>query len=116
MSNPNIKPAPKGNKYAVGNKGGGRLSVKEEEWHVWLWTNDQMVRELEAKIASGKYSGRDVYALKVLKADTTILRNLADKVLANLVDIRGKDGKDLFIRKDEVVASVSNLIEEDENT
>lgn len=110
MGNPRGNPGNKGNPNAT-----GRPSVKETEWHMKLWSNDRMVRELEAKIASGKYSGRDVYALKVLKADTTILRNLADKVLANLVDIRGKDGKDLFVRKDEVLTSVSNLAEDEDS-
>lgn len=104
MGNPRGNPGNKGNVHAT-----GRPSVKETEWHVRLWTNDQMVRELEAKIASGKYSGRDVYALKVLKADTTILKNLADKVLADLHDFRGKDGKDLFVREEDVVESICNL-------
>ena len=88
-------PFVKGHKQSIGNPGGRRPSVKETEWHQKLWSNDQEVRRLEAKIASGVYAGRDVYALKVLKADTAILKNLADKILANLVDLRGKDGEKL---------------------
>ena len=76
-----------GNQNAIGNKGGpGRPSLKETIWHKEKWEEDSKVRELEAKIASGVYSVRDVYLLKALKADTVILKNLADKVLATLID------------------------------
>jgi len=78
--------APKGNKNAIGNKGGRRPAEKEMQWHKEIWVNETPVRDLEKKISSGKYSVRDVYLLKALKADTAILRNLADKVLATLVD------------------------------
>ena len=94
------KPAPKGNQYAKGNRGGGRISVKEEQWHVGLWNglkgktegelNPWDVAKLEEKILSKHYSGRDMYALRVLKGDPMILKNLADKVLATLVDHTSK--------------------------
>ncbi len=82
------------NKGTLGNKGGARLSEKEKIWHKEKWEEDNQVRELEAKIATGCYSVRDVYLLKALKADTVILKNMADKVLANLVDVKS-DGKQL---------------------
>lgn len=99
--------APKGNKNAVGNSGGGSHSVKEYQWHKEKWENDSKVRELEAKIATGIYSVRDVYLLKALKADPMILKNLADKVLANLHDVTSK-GKAL-LRPEEVAASLAGL-------
>ncbi len=88
--------APKGNKNAIGNKGGGSHTVKDQIWHKEIWNEDTHVRELEAKIATGVYSVREVYLLKALKADTVILKNLADKVLASLMDQRfvDKDGND----------------------
>ena len=86
-----MKGAPKGNQFAKGNSGGGRPSVKETVWHKEKWEVDSKVRELEAKIATGVYSVRDVYLLKALKADPVILKNLADKVLANLLDISNSD-------------------------
>jgi hypothetical protein len=79
-------PAPKGNNFAAGNAGGGRPSKKESIWHKEIWENKTKVRELEAIIATGEYSVRDVYLLRALKADSVILRNLADKVLATLID------------------------------
>ena len=86
--------APKGNKNAVGNRGGRPPTVKEQIWHKEKWEQDTKVRELEAKIASGEYSVRDVYLLKALKADVVILKNIADKVLATLID-HSTNGKDL---------------------
>lgn len=86
--------APKGNKNAVGNRGGGCYTVKEHEWQKTVWQVDTAVRELEAKIASGVYSVRDVYLLRALKADPSILKNLADKVLATLLD-HTTNGKEL---------------------
>lgn len=91
--------AAKGNKNAVGNKGGRSLTKKEQEWHVTLWEGMKLedgrlepwdVSALEQKIASKKYVGRDIYALRVLKGDPLILRNLADKVLADLHDHQGE--------------------------
>lgn len=79
-------PAPKGNTFAAGNAGGGRPSKKESIWHKEKWEEDSKVRELEAKIATGVYSVRDVYLLNALKSNVPILRNMADKVLATLVD------------------------------
>lgn len=86
MGNPKGNPGNKGNKNAT-----GRPSVKETIWHKEKWEMDSKVRELEAKIATGVYSVRDVYLLKALKADPVILKNLADKVLANLLDISNSD-------------------------
>ncbi len=88
--------APKGNKNAVGNKGGGSYTVKEHAWHIGLWEGfkngngeNQMwdIEELEKKITSKKYVGRDMYALRVLKGDPAMLKNLADKILADLKEI-----------------------------
>lgn len=82
--------APKGNKFAVGNKGGGRPSHKETAQHSEKWWLEHDIQALEEKIASKKYSPWDVYRLRALKADPQILKNWADKVLADLhnVDVR----------------------------
>ena len=84
--------APKGNKYAIGNRGGGRLNVKEQEKHKEAWFSDDDVVALEAKVLSKKYSPWDMYRLRALKGDQKVLVNWANKVLADLhdVDLRGK--------------------------
>lgn len=113
--------APKGNKNAIGNKGGRGVTKKEQEWHVQLWEGMKLadgrlepwdVSALEEKIASKKYAGRDIYALRVLKGDPVILKNLADKVLADLHDLKTESNVHVTIHtngksdRDSVTASV----------
>ena len=88
--------APKGNKNALGNSGGGRLSIKEERAHLDAWQKDQLVAALKKKIASEKYSGFDMFLyLALVEKREKILINWSNKVMADLHDLRGKDGKDL---------------------
>ena len=96
------------NKGTKGNKGGARLSEKDKVWHKEKWEENTQVRELESKIASGVYSVKDVYLLKALKADTVILKNMADKVLATLID-HTTNGKDLNTISDEDRERVDKL-------
>ena len=65
--------APKGNKYAIGNRGGGRLNVKEQEKHKEAWTQDEDIVVLEAKVLSKKYSPWDMYRLRALKGDQKVM-------------------------------------------
>ena len=79
-----------------GNKGNpnakGRPSVKEVEWHLNLWNINGDIRKLRNKIKTGMFAARDVYALGVYEGDRALLKNLADKVLADLHSIRGVVG------------------------
>ena len=82
-------PNPKGN---PGNKGGkpgfsGRPSVKETMWHKDKWEQESLLNALETKIASGRYSIRDMWLYKALRGDIAILKQAADKVLADLHDV-----------------------------
>lgn len=88
--------APKGNSFAKGNSGGRRPTEKEEKEHARQWWAEHDVEELERKVASKKYSPWDAYRLRALKADQTILKNWADKVLATLVD-HTTNGKDISL-------------------
>ena|SRR3990167_11250819 len=103
--------APKGNKNAVGNKGGGHPTHKDNEKAWSLMFLDSSVQADEDKIKSGVYCAWDIIRLKAKKGDNEILRKLMDKTLAELLDVRGKDGKDLFLRRTEVEQSVDNLEE-----
>jgi hypothetical protein len=96
------------NKGTKGNKGGARLSEKEKVWHKEKWEEDSRVRELESKIASGVYSVKDVYLLKALKADTVILKNMADKVLATLIDHTTKGDKFDLLSSEELTERLDN--------
>lgn len=104
--------APKGNQHAKGNPGGGRPSLKETLWHLEKWEKDSLVDELEAKVASKKYSIRDIWLLRALKGSEPILKQAADKVLADLHDLRGKDGADL---PTPIVAITPDVLRNDSN-
>lgn len=75
------------NKGKKGNKGGGSHTVKDSIWHRERWELNNKVKELEAKIASGIYAIRDVWLLKALKGNDQILKQAADKNLADLHDV-----------------------------
>jgi hypothetical protein len=100
--------APVGNKNAVGNSGGRPPTVKEQIWHKEKWEENTKVRELESKVASGEYSVKDVYLLKALKADTVILKNMADKVLATLIDHTTKGDKFDLLSSEELTERLDN--------
>jgi len=100
--------APVGNKNAVGNSGGRPPTVKEQIWHKEKWEENTKVRELESKVASGEYSVKDVYLLKALKADTVILKNMADKVLATLIDHTTKGDKFDLLSSEELIERLEN--------
>jgi len=117
------KPAPLGNKYAVGARGGRRPSPKEEREHLWAWRGRKEMTKEEAKLlalevladlgdgqvevdyrtdvveiaqrlkATGKCSGWEAFLLEAIgKRNPALLGKWADKVLADLHDLRGKDG------------------------
>lgn len=84
--------APKGNQNAKGHKGaGGRPAAIDEllnaQWHVGLWEIDQQVLELQEKLKSRVYSGRDVFALQVLTGKERAVKTLADKMLPDLAKV-----------------------------
>ena len=86
--------APKGNKNAVGGKGGGRPSaIKELQdayWHIDLWEKGMDFEKLERKMKTGKIrSGKDVFAYKCLIGNDKMLKVLADKVLPDKIDGEG---------------------------
>ena len=88
--------APEGNKYATGNRGGRRKSAYEEMrdaiWHKEKWEIETDVPVLQDKLKTGTYSVRDVFLAKALQGNDKILCVFANKLLADLVDLRGKDG------------------------
>lgn len=77
--------APKGNKNAVGNSGGGRESAYKElaeaKWHVQKWEEETDLAELAKKIASGVYSVREKFLYEALRAGGKERLKMADKIL-----------------------------------
>lgn len=94
MSRPGVgNPGNKGNSNAKGRPG-----IKETIWHKEKWELDQLVEQLETKIASKVYSIRDVWLLKALKGNDAILKQAADKILADLHDVRGDGGGPIVVQ------------------
>ena len=85
-------PAPKRNKNAVGNRGGGRKSAYEElreaKWLQSVWNGDVNILELEQKLQNGSYSVRDRLLYDALRGDPGALRMLANKALPDWKDAK----------------------------
>lgn len=101
-----MKGAPKGNKFGVGNAGGGRKSAYEErkdaEWHELVWKGEQDIEALINKIKSRKYAGRDIAALKLLQGDKYLIGKFMDKLVPDLHDIKS-DGQRIFALPSELI-------------
>jgi len=95
-----------------GNKGGRRKSAYQEQidatFHVGLWQVEQEVKRLEEKIASGCYSGRDIFSLMVLQKNEKMVKTLADKVLPDHVDITS-GGNPINVELSEMIAKKNAL-------
>lgn len=83
--------APKGNKYGIGNRGGGRKSVAVEfaaaKWLADLFKNETDVEALEAKLLKKKYSVAEVTALKMLKGNDRLLNTTIQKLIPDNVNV-----------------------------
>lgn len=83
--------APKGNKNAEGNKGGGRKSAYQEladateAFRIFFDEQDQ--EELERKIQSGKFSLADRLKLTGMEGDTAILLGTLKKAVPDVAKI-----------------------------
>ena len=96
--------APKGNKNAVGNKGGGRKSAYQEladateAYKIFFDEHDQA--KLEKKISSGKFSIRDRFLLTAMEGDTSVINKAYHKAVPDNVDLTS-GGKPLLISTDD---------------
>ncbi len=76
--------APKGNKNALGNKGGGRKSAYQERFEAQLlydlFTTPVNMRALEKKISSRKYTLRDIIIYKVMTGNDRLLAAMFNKI------------------------------------
>lgn len=92
--------APKNNKNALGNRGGGRKSafeeVKEAEWLRAAWNGDFNVDSLKKKVESGMYGVRDIFLLNALNGQPAALRVMADKILPGRDEMKDKREQEVF--------------------
>ena len=75
--------APIGNKFAVGNKGGGRKSAFQEQadaaFFADLWNGRLKKERLQRKIQKGRYGAKHILAVKILEGNEKLLAKLLDK-------------------------------------
>lgn len=75
--------APAGNKYAIGNKGGGRKSAFQEQadaaFFAALWNGGLNKEKLQRKILKGKFGAKHILAVKILEGNERLLSKLLDK-------------------------------------
>ena len=75
--------APAGNKYALGNKGGGRKSAFQEQadaaFFADLWNGRLKKEKLQRKIQKGRYGAKHILAVKILEGNEKLLAKLMDK-------------------------------------
>ena len=89
--------APKGNQYAVGNKGGARKSYAQEkanyEMLEQIFLNEINKEEVQKKLASGKYSLKDVFVSKAFAGNERILSEIFRKLFPDKFDHTTKGEK-----------------------
>ena len=84
-------PFQKGHKLSVGNKGGGRKTIREEVKEFRdaqsLFFEDQDQEKIETKVRSGKFSVKDRFILTAMEGDSRILSSLAKKALPDVLKV-----------------------------
>jgi len=83
-------PAPKGNKYLVGNKGGGRKSAYAEIadanmlWNVFI---DKLSLDEVSKRLKGKHSIKDVWITKAYEGNESFIRQIVQKLFPDKQEV-----------------------------
>ena len=100
-----------GNKFALGNKGGGRKSAYQERASaqalIDIWEGKYSEQELKEIIKSGKYGAMHIFAAKAMSGDVKVLNKIADKLYANRQTMElGGDADKI----DEALAKINNLM------
>ena len=89
--------APKGNKNAVGNKGGGDHSYAAEkanyEMLEKMFLQEMAKEEVQQKLASGKYSIKDVFVSKAFAGNEKFITAMFNKLFPDKQDIDLKFGR-----------------------
>jgi hypothetical protein len=91
-----------------GNKGGRRPTEKEEQEHLAAWFRFEDIEKLKKCIQSKKYSPWDMYRYLALSGDNRILQNWANKVLADLHEV--KSTAQLVLSSEETEERKNNIL------
>ena len=89
--------AQKGNKHAMGNKGGGRKSLRVEmaQFQDLLdaYYSERDIKELEKRIKSKKFSVRDRHILSMLEGDSVAINALLKKIYPDKMEWDDPQGR-----------------------
>ena len=89
--------APKGNRNAVGNRGGGRKSAYQEHADVKslreMFFSEFSREEIETKFKSGKYSLKDVLVFKAFTGSEKALLAIFNKLFPGGYSASDPDGE-----------------------
>ena len=97
--------APKGNKNATGNKGGGRKTLKIEkeraEYLDDVFFGDNDLGELKDKIKGGRYSIFNKMVHKALNGNDRMLEALYKKAMPDNINVNVSDKVSDILNKEE---------------
>ena len=97
--------APKGNKNALGNKGGGRKSAYQEMADAErLYRNffePKSLKKLAKRIEKGTYSPEDMWIMKMLQGNTRLLEATINKIWSEKIEDTTKKTLLDFLRGDQ---------------
>jgi len=83
--------APKGNKFAKGNKGGRRPSAYKEnanaDFLLKVWEGKISLKQVTKMVESRKHGAMHAFALKCLTGDMDAMKKLIDKLYANKTSV-----------------------------
>lgn len=105
--------APKGNKNAVGNKGGGDHSYAAEkanyEMLEKMFLNEIAKEDVQKKLASGKYSLKDVWVSKGFAGNEKVLTEIFKKLFPDNINMRMDGRLSTTKLKDEALDKVMEI-------
>ena len=96
--------AKKGNKNGRGNHNSGRKSAYQErmdaEFLIKLFSKDSNIRTISKKIATGKYSIKDVFISKAMSGNERFVSDMFKKIFPDNINLNS-NAKVLFELEDE---------------
>lgn len=89
--------APKGNQFAKGNRGGSRKSAYQERADAIMlekmFMDEMSKEEVQKKLASGKYSLKEVFVSKAFAGNERMLLAMFNKLFPDKTDVDLRIGR-----------------------
>lgn len=105
-------PAPRGNKNALGNKGGGRKSAYQElsnAQFLWEFFHTPINRaELAKRIATGECTPKEIWMLKIVSGNERLISDMFKKLFPDSVNLTANLNQK---QMSEIEGNVRNLLD-----